>query len=221
MTRFHLRAGVNVRGFGDCAIVLDVPADRYWHVPAPLHATLLAIADGCGSIDPAHIPHLRDRLRLIAEGGEASALARRLPEPETGALEGGSTAPRVRARTAATVWARTIGARLAVASVPLERLLASVALSQVRSEVFGGPAADPAALAREFRACRGLLPLSMRCLPDTLAFIGHAHMRGYPARLVFGVQAHPFAAHCWAQHGDLVLNDFIDHARAFRPILVV
>ena len=38
---------------------------------------------------------------------------------------------------------------------------------------------------------------------------------------VFGVKTEPFDAHCWVQHGDVVLNDAPDRVRQYSPILVV
>lgn len=40
-------------------------------------------------------------------------------------------------------------------------------------------------------------------------------------RWVFGVQARPFAAHCWLQHGGTVLNDTAEHVSRYKPIMVV
>jgi hypothetical protein len=42
----------------------------------------------------------------------------------------------------------------------------------------------------------------------------------YP-RWVFGVQARPFAAHCWLQHEGIVLNDTVEHVSRYSPIMVV
>ncbi len=38
---------------------------------------------------------------------------------------------------------------------------------------------------------------------------------------VFGVKTEPFDAHCWVQHGEIVLNDAPDRVRQYSPILVV
>ena len=38
---------------------------------------------------------------------------------------------------------------------------------------------------------------------------------------VFGVKTEPFDAHCWVQHGEVVLNDAPDRVRQYSPILVV
>ena len=50
-----------------------------------------------------------------------------------------------------------------------------------------------------------------------------AHMlfqEGIGAQIVFGVTM-PFAAHCWVQQGDVVLNDALDRVLRFRPIMVL
>ncbi|MFX7883059.1 lasso peptide biosynthesis B2 protein, partial [Acinetobacter baumannii] len=59
------------------------------------------------------------------------------------------------------------------------------------------------------------------CLPDSIAFLRFAIRRGYAPRLVFGVEAFPFTAHCWVQDGSVVLTDALDHASRFKPILVI
>jgi hypothetical protein len=51
-------------------------------------------------------------------------------------------------------------------------------------------------------------------LLEFLAVYGH-----FP-RLVFGVQAQPFSAHCWVQHADLLLNATLEDAVAFTPIMI-
>jgi hypothetical protein len=59
------------------------------------------------------------------------------------------------------------------------------------------------------------------CLFDALALSEFlAGFRIYP-RWVFGVQARPFAAHCWLQHDGIVLNDTVDHVRRYTPIMNV
>jgi hypothetical protein len=59
------------------------------------------------------------------------------------------------------------------------------------------------------------------CLFDALALSEFlAGYRIYP-RWVFGVQARPFAAHCWLQLGGFVLNDTLDHVKRYTPIMVV
>ncbi len=221
MPSLYLRADVGVCGFADCAIVLDVPADRYWYIPAPLHETLVALANGSGDVDPVHLAELSGPLSLFTldPGAAAQPRDRVLPDPAASALEGSTEGPDRRLTVAASVWTSTITSRAALVRRPLARTVAGVRRSLAGAKAMD--LRDPERIARDFAYHRRFVPLARRCLPDTLAFLRYAHARGCPARLVFGVQAYPFAAHCWAQLGDLVLDDLLDHARAVRPILVV
>jgi hypothetical protein len=45
--------------------------------------------------------------------------------------------------------------------------------------------------------------------------------RGLDADWVFGVRTWPFAAHCWLQVGDIVINDRIDHVAGYVPVMVI
>jgi hypothetical protein len=59
------------------------------------------------------------------------------------------------------------------------------------------------------------------CLLDTFIFITYLNQfRIYPY-WIFGVQADPFSAHCWAQLGNDVLNDRIDHISQYTPIATI
>jgi len=59
------------------------------------------------------------------------------------------------------------------------------------------------------------------CLVRSLALTRFSKKRGLDVRLVFGVTLSPFNAHCWVQHHNVVLNDRLEHARRFTPVLVV
>ena len=74
---------------------------------------------------------------------------------------------------------------------------------------------------QEFHAIRRLLPIKPICLTDSLALLHFLWRRGVRPQLVLGVRLEPFAAHCWLQTDTLILNESVDHARAFRPIQVV
>jgi hypothetical protein len=58
-----------------------------------------------------------------------------------------------------------------------------------------------------------------RCLPQSIAITRHLRRRSIPAILVLGVSGRPFAAHSWVQVEDMVINDTVDHASRFTPIL--
>lgn len=77
------------------------------------------------------------------------------------------------------------------------------------------------ALLAAFHGATLLFPRKDRCLADALALHACLALRGFPTTIVFGVQLGPFQAHCWIQHGDVVLGQDIEIVRAFRPILAV
>jgi len=59
------------------------------------------------------------------------------------------------------------------------------------------------------------------CLRNSLTLIEFlTRYRIYPT-WVFGVRTEPFAAHSWVQQGSLVLNDTVEHVRAYTPIMVI
>lgn len=72
-----------------------------------------------------------------------------------------------------------------------------------------------------FRAARLLIPTAPNCLTDSLALSAFLSRRGISFKLVFGVKLDPFAAHCWLQNDEAILNDAADSVAAFTPILVV
>ena len=76
-------------------------------------------------------------------------------------------------------------------------------------------------LAAAFRVASVFIKVEGNCLPRTLAFVWLARRRRCDANLVLGVRINPFSAHCWAQGGDVVLNDRLDRTILFKPILRV
>ncbi len=57
------------------------------------------------------------------------------------------------------------------------------------------------------------------CLFDSFALIEFLSSYDIYPNWVFGVKMSPFAAHCWVQQGDLLLNDSLDHINLFSPIM--
>lgn len=64
------------------------------------------------------------------------------------------------------------------------------------------------------------MPFQGQCLYRAYTLRHFLRLAGLDARWVFGVRTWPFAAHCWLQSGDLVLDDDLDRVRLYTPILI-
>lgn len=217
MSGFRIGPGISHRSFAGCAILLDTRRDRYWKVDAGTAFALDWIAGRRpGPVDPGYFDKLEQSGLAERQSPNEPVIHPPIPAaPQESAIEG--TAPRRRFDLAEAIEVAHLAfaARRALRRHSLTSILADVERSR-RSKASGSDAAD---LARRFARYRQFVPLARQCLPDTLAFLRFAGRRGCFPTLVFGVEAWPFAAHCWAQSGDVVLNDALDHARAFSPIL--
>jgi hypothetical protein len=60
-----------------------------------------------------------------------------------------------------------------------------------------------------------------KCLRTSLELTDYLSRRGFFPRIVFGVKADPFHAHCWVDLSGTLLNDEIDIIGRFKPILIV
>ena len=66
-----------------------------------------------------------------------------------------------------------------------------------------------------------LVRISPKVLRGPISFlIEFLAAHGQFPMLVFGVQAHPFNAHCWVQHADVVLNSTLEEVVQFTPMMV-
>jgi hypothetical protein len=70
-------------------------------------------------------------------------------------------------------------------------------------------------------ATRLLLASQDRCLVRSFALAHHLLRVGQHNEVVLAVQLQPFQAHCWVQIGDRLINERLEVAREFTPILVL
>lgn len=103
----------------------------------------------------------------------------------------------------------------------LSRTLARIERRRIRAR---SPAAVSdvqhiSGLMAAFKDFRPLYPRPYLCLFDSLALLEFlAAYHSFP-RIVFGVVADPFHAHCWLQEGGMVLNDDLERIGHYKPIL--
>jgi hypothetical protein len=72
-----------------------------------------------------------------------------------------------------------------------------------------------------FKSLRPLYPRPYLCLFDSLALLEFLAGYHFFPRVVFGVVADPFQAHCWLQDGATVCNDDLERVGRYRPILSI
>lgn len=106
------------------------------------------------------------------------------------------------------------------------RPLASVLLdlrrvTGVRASAATASEAKACSTIRAYEQARLLRPAAGRCLPRSIALAVELAASGTTARVVIGVKLAPFAAHCWVQLGNTVLNDSVEEVLRYRPILIV
>lgn len=196
---------------GDQAVFLDVTADRYFALPA--------------SQNRAFIEHIT---KEAGETGEWTATDKTLPAnpelcrtiaPATNSLQ---TAPSTRADCAYV--ARAVMAYAAIAIRLKRRGFADVLQQSANRRPMGVALPSTQIYLRILAAFNALAPICGRaenCLPRSIAFHALAVTSGHCPSLVIGVKRDPFAAHCWVQDGQTVLNDRTEHVRIFTPILVI
>jgi hypothetical protein len=202
---YYLAPNVHACGSGDLIIFLDLERDRYF--AAPRYALELDV--------PCR------RIRAYAERGggwDARILAQGLVRQRAHA-----SPLHTRPRARAGLWPRgpAFVAALMWARFALDRPLAlCAALAELRARRTHAP--DSASARREadvFASWRPLWPRRYVCLHDTLALAWFLSARGTGCEVVFGVQARPFAAHCWAEIEGAVLNDEAEYCASFDVIV--
>jgi hypothetical protein len=199
------------------AIFLDCAADRYFALSPGENEALIRLLAG----EP--ISMRAQRALAAATGIEATAknyralLASVIPEVSMRA-SAAIMPPGWLARLSA--FRHLVGARLALKvtglHASLERLARHVA-----------PSVGPEALQRRDDVVSAHDWLSRHvtandaCLVRSLALAHHLRLARCTAHLVIAVRSDPFAAHCWVQSNDRVLNEELDAVASFQPILVV
>ena len=227
--RYRIADGIGFCRFEGRTIVLDITADRYWQFGEDAGRVLETVGAGMtGDIDEHALARLVT-LGFVAPADEGLAamteslgasIGASLSHPSESALEQAGQQARAGWTTACEVTTLAIAARVALRGLALKTILGGLAARRRRATPTA-PAINLVLLAQRFARCRRLVPLRPLCLPDSIAFLWFAMRRGHAPRLVFGVEAFPFTAHCWVQDADVVLTDALDHASRFKPIMVL
>lgn len=217
---YRLRDGLSFCVVGGRTIFLDIHADRYFCCPLSLEPGLQTIIGG-GSPASQDASGWLVRHRILEEDayGPGRLVAASVDVPQTCiALEKEPQPSMLAVSTALVAQAR---ASFWLRVMPFRSLTGR--LASLKAGIREHRAADEAVWrgASAFHNASRFLSRRDRCLPRSIALAAYYWRRGHAADLVIGVRRTPFAAHCWVQDKQYVLNDEADHVRTYTPIWVL
>lgn len=139
------------------------------------------------------------------------------PEPAPIAPSVSSTLNFTRSFIASKSWKK----RLPLMSI-VTRMAALKAKLLVSKDVCDGGSSRLEQSISRFRLLRCFAYTAQQnCLFDSMVLLQFLWREHISADWIFGVRTRPFAAHCWAQANDLVLNDSHRHVSQYTPIMVL
>ncbi|MGN6227487.1 MAG: lasso peptide biosynthesis B2 protein [Dyella sp.] len=209
----------------DSLIFLDVARDRYFSLTGPLGEALRRL-QAQESVDPTLINELIERgiLTEVADPvpdptpASIQLPARSAIEQDHDACERLSAAAVL--EVSAFVWSTRRKLRTRSFKANLDE---AIAYRERKTEPSKNEKSLPSEqsllrAAWQFTQARRYVPIDPICLLDSLSMLRFLSRRALRAHIVFGVTAEPFAAHCWVQAGDIVLNETLSDAIAHTPI---
>jgi hypothetical protein len=244
MGRYSLAEHVYVCVNDEHVVLLDLKEDRYWALAAAATTPLAGVVPGwpvrsldapmAGSSNPEQAEEIAAGLVeqgiLVGEStGGKDATPVRIVAPTRELLSGGDDpaghlphAPRAGRAMAGNLLLAALSARLSLRLRAFEKVVRGFSTRKLKA----GARAPDMERTRElvaafFRLRVFFFSSRSECLFDSLTLLKFLAHYGIFADWVFGVQARPFAAHCWVQLGDVVLNDTVEHVSGYTPIMLV
>jgi hypothetical protein len=221
-------------------VVLDLRQDRYWQLEASSTAPLSGLVPGwpvrpldaplAGSSDPEMAQQIAEALieqgiLTESETGGKDATPVRVAAPRRELLSADEyKAARGGMGALGNLISAAVSAKVALRLGRFEKAVQRV---QERKRNAGCRTAQldferARTLVEQFFRLRVFLFTSKsECLFDSLTLLNFLARYGIFPDWVFGVQARPFAAHCWVQLDEIVFNDTVEHVRGYTPIMAV
>jgi hypothetical protein len=241
MPQYALAGHVFVCLQGGHVVFLDVRKDRYFALEADQTAALGALVPGwpvcarAGAAAPESdatgdalqsslLALLLERGLLRASERDAKPATPVSAEPIASELAAEAFETSVRP-SVATIGQFVVSAASASVMLKFRGFERVVQRVRRRNERKGGRAFDAQRVHELIAIFASLRPFFFTakdmCLFEAFALSEFLALHGAFPRWVFGVQARPFAAHCWLQHAGIVINDTVDHVGRYTPIMIV
>jgi len=225
--RYQLREDLSCCDVDGTMIFLDVAQDRYFKLPHPLEEAMRRFR-AREDVDPKLLEDLAAKSILVDVTGPAPQSASASNQlPSCSAVERPVDArwpsPSTVFEVMAIVWSvrRRLHTRTLKTNLDEARAYRDRKAGLPRATTNSAFEESLLLAAWHFANSRRYVPIEPVCLLDSLSLLHFLSRRGLPANIVFGVAAEPFAAHCWVQAGDMVLNETLSDACAHTPIRTV
>jgi Transglutaminase-like superfamily len=212
-------------------VILDLRGDRYYTLDPQNAGSLAGAVRGWPVVlatsgsDEDEVARALLEKGILSErsdaGKDATPVIVHAPSHEILPQEFGERPP-LRWGTIAQFLRSTAAAAIAIRRWPLERVIDRV---KARNQAHRAEVIEAVQLQRLITLFATMRPVlfSARdaCLFESLALSEFLARHGVYPTWIFGVQARPFAAHCWLQLDGSVLNDTVDHVIGYTPIMAV
>lgn len=220
---YRLREGLSYCEVDGALVFLDLEADRYFRLAERFRGALAAALgeEGQSNIDVDAL--VAKRILVRSTAASSSPPDAPITAATRSALEQRSSTPRLHLLTVLETTALVFSTQLQLRTRRLARILGSLVayrdrMTAGRLSTVATPTAQLLATTARFRQSRAYVPIEPCCLLDSIAMVRFLARRRIPAAITFGVALDPFAAHCWVQSGDWVLNDTVGNVVAHTPI---
>lgn len=224
---YRLSEGLSYCRIDGHAIFLDIQSDRYFRLSDGMEATFTAFIDGGRNSEAELAALTKNKILTTTARIESNDAGSPIVPPTRSAFELSGPSGSLSLSALLEVSVLVLATRRALNT----RRLADVMESLVcyRQKQVGKPPSQPTTLstllvcdaANSFNRARLYVPVATSCLLDSLSMAKFLARRKIDTSIVFGVTRDPFAAHCWVQVGDMVLNDTVGNVTAHAPIRIV
>jgi hypothetical protein len=205
---------------GGRPVFLDLKHDRYLCLTPDAEGSFRRLCSGdvLSAADRASLDELASTGLLVHSTDDPRPIPCRQSAPERSVFE---TDRRPRTRNILHALWRIACAEARSRFCSLSSSLAAVRSRKLASDLESAADEQLLEIAAAFRSSSLMASSLDRCLPRSLAT---AHMmidEGFCPEVVIGVRLQPFSAHCWVEHGPVLVNETLDRVRAYTRILAV
>lgn len=217
----YLAADIYLTRVNDRAIILDLARDRYLGLGKTLADAALYLSGRDGAnIGGEALASARSKLLaqgILSSSPQPESTFAAAPVPRSAMWPGVSCTWKAGSAAALLALSET---GIALRTIPIRRIVERLRRTKLRCLEEATPV-EPTLVVDSFFSARPWFPILPICRLDAIALALVLWRSRQNALLIFGVKLDPFAAHCWVQLGDVVVNEAEDSVRRYTPIMTI